>query len=136
MTPSPKARPATIDGRARTVRELLDKAKYAIDFYQREYAWKERQVRELIDDLTGKFLDSYAPSHSRHEVEGYGHYFLGSIVISHKRGQRFIVDGQQRLTTLTAPAYPPPPATRGPRRARRRPESRLLGEIRPKELQP
>ena len=43
----------TIDGRARTVRELLDKAKYAIDFYQREYAWQERQVRELIDDLTG-----------------------------------------------------------------------------------
>ena len=91
----------TIDGRARTVRELLDKAKYAIDFYQREYAWHERQVRELIDDLTGKFLDSYQPGHSRHEVEGYGHYFLGSIVISHKRGQRFIVDGQQRLTTLT-----------------------------------
>ncbi|MDB4453917.1 DUF4268 domain-containing protein [bacterium] len=91
----------SIDGRARTVRELLDKAKYAIDFYQREYAWRERQVRELIDDLTGKFLDSYEPDHSRHEVEGYGHYFLGSVVISHKRGQRFVVDGQQRLTTLT-----------------------------------
>ena len=82
-------------------RELLDTAKYAIDFYQREYAWQERQVRELIDDLTGKFLDSYESHHSRHEVEGYGHYFLGSIVISHKRGQRFVVDGQQRLTTLT-----------------------------------
>ena len=39
--------------------ELLDKAKYAIDFYQREYAWQERQVRELIDDLTGKFLDFF-----------------------------------------------------------------------------
>ncbi len=101
MTLLPTGRPATIDGHARTVRELLDKAKYAIDFYQREYAWKERQVRELIDDLTGKFLDSYVPSHSRHEVEGYGHYFLGSIVISHKRGKRFVVDGQQRLTTLT-----------------------------------
>jgi hypothetical protein len=36
-----------------------------------------------------------------HEVERYGHYFLGSVVISHKRGQRFVVDGQQRLTTLT-----------------------------------
>ena len=91
----------SIDGRARTVRELLDKAKYTIDFYQREYAWKERQVRELIDDLTGKFLDSYDPGHARHEVEDYGHYFLGSIVISHKRGQRYIIDGQQRLTTLT-----------------------------------
>ena len=98
-TVEPQAK--TIDGRARTVCELLDKAKYAIDFYQREYAWQERQVRELIDDLTGKFLDSYEAGHSRHEVEGYGHYFLGSIVISHKRGQRFVVDGQQRLTTLT-----------------------------------
>ena len=96
-----EAQAKTIDGRARTVRELLDKAKYTIDFYQREYAWQERQVRELIDDLTGKFLDSYESGHSRHEVEGYGHYFLGSIVISHKRGERFVVDGQQRLTTLT-----------------------------------
>lgn len=42
-----------IEGRARTVRELLDKAKYAIDFYQREYGWEECQVRELVDDLTG-----------------------------------------------------------------------------------
>lgn len=90
-----------IEGRARTVRELLDAAKYTIDFYQREYAWQERQVRELIDDLTGKFLDFYDPKHAREEVEQYGHYFLGSIVISHKRSQRFIVDGQQRLTTLT-----------------------------------
>ena len=90
-----------IEGRARTIRELLDAAKYTIDFYQREYAWKERQVRELVDDLTGKFLDFFETDHSRFEVERYGHYFLGSIVISHKRGQRFIVDGQQRLTTLT-----------------------------------
>ncbi|KAA6183723.1 DUF4268 domain-containing protein [Thiohalocapsa marina] len=90
-----------IDGRARTIRELLDKAKYAIDFYQREYAWQERQVRELIDDLTGKFLDYYEDGHARHEVERYGHYFLGSVVLSHKRGQRFVVDGQQRLTTLS-----------------------------------
>ena len=91
----------SIDGRAKTVRELMDGAKYTIDFYQREYAWQERQVRELTDDLTGKFLDFYDEGHARHEVENYGHYFLGSVVISHKRGQRFIVDGQQRLTTLT-----------------------------------
>ena len=99
--PHPEVQPKAIDGRARTVRELLDKAKYAIDFYQREYAWHERQVRELIDDLTGRFLDYYESGHSRREVEGYGHYFLGSIVISHKLGKRFVVDGQQRLTTLT-----------------------------------
>lgn len=91
----------TIDGQARTVRELLDGKKYAIDFYQREYVWQERQVRELVDDLTGKFLDSYELDHTRPDVEFYGHYFLGCIVITHKRRQRFIVDGQQRLTTLT-----------------------------------
>jgi len=59
----PKAK--SIDGRARTVREPLDKTKYAIDFCQREYAWQERQVRELVDDLTGEFLDSHEPGHSR-----------------------------------------------------------------------
>ena len=90
-----------VEARARSVRELLDNAKYAIDFYQREYVWQERQVRELIDDLTGKFLDFYDPEHDRAQVEYYGRYFLGSIVVSNKRGRRYIVDGQQRLTTLT-----------------------------------
>lgn len=90
-----------IDANARTVRELLDGARFSIDFYQREYAWQERQIRELLDDLTGKFLDSYEPAHARHEIEGYGHYFLGSIVISNKQGHRYVVDGQQRLTSLT-----------------------------------
>ena len=90
-----------IDANARTIRELLDGAKFSIDSYQREYAWKERQIQELIDDLTGKFLGCYDPNHSRHEIAKYEHYFLGSIVISNKGGQRFIVDGQQRLTSLT-----------------------------------
>lgn len=101
MRSSPAEPIKTIEGRARTVRGVLDKAKYTIDSYQREYAWQERQVRELVEDLTLKFRDHHEPEHPRHQVEHYGHYFLGSIVISHKRGQRFIVDGQQRLTTLT-----------------------------------
>jgi uncharacterized protein with ParB-like and HNH nuclease domain len=90
-----------IDATARTVRELLDGAKYSIDFYQREYAWQERQIRELIDDLTGKFQDAYEPNHARHQIADYGHYFLGSIVISNKNSSRYVVDGQQRLTSLT-----------------------------------
>ena len=76
-------------------------AHFAIDFYQREYAWKERNVQELIDDLSSKFLESYDPGHEPDQIGDYGHYFLGPIVISHKRGERFVVDGQQRLTTLT-----------------------------------
>lgn len=91
----------TIDGRARTVRQLLDGARYAVDFYQRDYAWQPRQVCELVDDLTGRFLDFYDEGHEREQVEKYGHYFLGSIVITHKGGRHYIVDGQQRLTTLT-----------------------------------
>lgn len=88
-------------GKAKTVRELLSGAKYSIDFYQREYKWQEKQVQELVEDLTGRFLDDYEPTHERRMVKSYGHYFLGSIIISDKDNQKFIVDGQQRLTSLT-----------------------------------
>lgn len=90
-----------IQGNAKTIRQLLSGAKYTIDYYQRDYEWTTKQVQELLDDLTLKFLEDYAEGHSRGEVDGYGHYFLGSIIISDKQGQKFIVDGQQRLTTLT-----------------------------------
>src|SRR6266705_2089633 len=90
-----------IDGDGRTVRQLLANRKYSIDYYQREYKWQRKQVAELLEDLAAKFLDSYEASHERNAVADYGHYFLGSIVISDKDGQKFIIDGQQRLTTLT-----------------------------------
>jgi uncharacterized protein with ParB-like and HNH nuclease domain len=90
-----------IDGAGRTVRQLLANRKYAIDYYQREYKWQRKQISELLDDLAAKFLDSYEAGHERRAVADYGHYFLGSIIISDKDGQKFIIDGQQRLTTLT-----------------------------------
>lgn len=90
-----------IDGKGRTVRELLSGRKYSIDYYQREYKWQTKQVAELIDDLANKFLDSHKEGSERSAVADYGHYFLGSIIISDKDGQKFIIDGQQRLTTLT-----------------------------------
>lgn len=90
-----------IDGKGRTVRELLAGRKYAIDYYQREYKWQQKQVAELIDDLAVKFLTSYEKGHERTAVAEYSHYFLGSIIISDKDNQKFIIDGQQRLTTLT-----------------------------------
>lgn len=91
----------SIDGKGRTIRELLSAKRYSIDYYQREYKWETKQINELIDDLTNKFLEGYDPSHERSAVEAYGHYFLGSIIISDKDGQKFIIDGQQRLTSLT-----------------------------------
>jgi uncharacterized protein with ParB-like and HNH nuclease domain len=90
-----------IDGDGRTVRELLANRKYSIDYYQREYKWQRKQVAELIDDLVQKFLDSHQEDNERSAAADYGHYFLGSIIISDKDGQKFIIDGQQRLTTLT-----------------------------------
>lgn len=86
---------------AKTIHELLSNARYGIDYYQREYRWGTKQVQELLDDLAGEFLDDFDESHERTAVEKYGHYFLGSVIISHKNAQKFVVDGQQRLTTLT-----------------------------------
>ena len=86
---------------AKNLSSLLGNTKFAIDYYQREYSWEKKQVRELIDDLTGKFQENYDPGHERSEVENYDLYFLGSIIISEEYGRKYIVDGQQRLTTIT-----------------------------------
>ena len=88
-------------GKAKTVRELLKGVKYSIDYYQREYKWHEKQIRELVDDLSDKFLEEYQPDHQRSKVADYPHYFLGSIIISKKDSVGYVVDGQQRLTSLT-----------------------------------
>lgn len=93
--------PREIDGKGRTIRELLAGRKYSIDYYQREYKWQKKQVEELIDDLAAKFLESHEEGNERSAVSEYGHYFLGSIIVSDKDGQKYLIDGQQRLTTLT-----------------------------------
>jgi uncharacterized protein with ParB-like and HNH nuclease domain len=90
-----------IDGKGRTLWELFDNRRYAIDTYQREYKWQTKQLVELVDDLCGKFLEYYDSRQEREAVAAYGHYFLGSIILSQKKGQSYIIDGQQRLTTLT-----------------------------------
>jgi uncharacterized protein with ParB-like and HNH nuclease domain len=88
-------------GKAQTVRELLKDKRYSIDYYQREYKWQEKQIQELIDDLSDRFLSDYREGDSWEKVDSYGHYFLGSVIISDKEGKKFIVDGQQRITSLT-----------------------------------
>lgn len=88
-------------GKAKTVRELLKGVKYAIDYYQREYRWQDKQIRELVDDLSGKFLEEYQSGHGRRQVAIYPHYVLGSIIISKRDSANYVVDGQQRLTSLT-----------------------------------
>ncbi|WP_339935483.1 DUF262 domain-containing HNH endonuclease family protein [Vreelandella glaciei] len=65
---------------------------YLIPSYQRPYAWTTDQTSELFDDL----YDFYRSE----DEEGY---FLGSIVLIKEEGspKAEVIDGQQRLTTLT-----------------------------------
>ena len=90
-----------ITGTARSVSQLLSNNRYGLDFYQREFSWEDAQVGELIDDLSSRFLDEYQPIHDRKDVASYRPYFLGPIVTAQREGVRFLVDGQQRITTLS-----------------------------------
>lgn len=76
------------------IRGILHKQGYSIEDYQREYRWEEKHITDLLEDLTEKFLN------------GEEHYFLGSIIINEENineenQKQFIIDGQQRLTSLT-----------------------------------
>lgn len=70
---------------------------FKIPGYQRPYAWTTEEARELLDDLIG-FMKSDGGS-----IDEMPPYFLGSIVLikSETNPTADVVDGQQRLTTLT-----------------------------------
>ena len=87
-----------IKGDDKTLEVLLSGSAFGIDYYQREYRWKRKQLQELVDDLYGQFSQTWSPGTA---LEKQSKYFLGSIVISKSGDVRNIVDGQQRITTLT-----------------------------------
>src|SRR5690625_4118239 len=62
---------------------------YKIPFYQRGYSWKKEQVKQSWDDLMMVVN------------EDQSEYFLGSMVLNEKREYFEVIDGQQRLTTVT-----------------------------------
>jgi uncharacterized protein with ParB-like and HNH nuclease domain len=92
---------STITPHYRSIKELLSSQSYAIDEYQREYKWEEKHIVELIDDLQTKFEAAYQPGHDTRAVSSYEGYFLGSIIVSQRLGKKYLIDGQQRLTSLT-----------------------------------
>lgn len=65
---------------------------FSIPDYQRPYSWGEEQASQLISDLL--------EAHQRNPEEPY---FLGSLVLVKEEGvpQADVIDGQQRLTTLS-----------------------------------
>ena len=90
-----------IDAEDRTVSEVLSEKKYTVDYFQREYNWEAKHIEQLVTDLTSAFLNEYTLGDSRRKGEEYNSYYLGPFVISEKDGTRSIIDGQQRLTSLT-----------------------------------
>jgi uncharacterized protein with ParB-like and HNH nuclease domain len=90
-----------IEANNRSILEVLDNKKYTVDYYQREYSWEQMHIEQLVTDLCSAFLDNHDPSHQRPDVADYNSYYLGPFVLSEKLGKRSIIDGQQRLTSLT-----------------------------------
>lgn len=75
---------------------FCDKFEFKIPPYQRPYSWTTEEAVTLLDDL----LDACREAE---QVRDIAPYFLGSIVLikSHEAAHADVIDGQQRLTTLT-----------------------------------
>jgi hypothetical protein len=90
--------PATkIQAAERPVGDIFsDDYRITVPRYQRPYAWTTEEAGEMFDDLLGA-ATSNAP------VGETDPYFLGSIVLvkAENDAHAEVVDGQQRLTTLT-----------------------------------
>ncbi|GAA7813157.1 DUF262 and DUF1524 domain-containing protein [Helicobacter pylori] len=69
---------------------------FVIPIYQRVYSWEKEQCKQLWDDI--------AKTGGNDQIEGH---FIGSIVFVHdgiyttSHNELLIIDGQQRLTTIT-----------------------------------
>ena len=79
---------------------------YYIDFYQRDYRWTDEPVLRLLDDIFFKFTEQYERSSDLDpSPEGitahYPWYYLNTYVTNIVSGRTYVVDGQQRLTTLS-----------------------------------
>lgn len=70
------------------------KSKYIVPLYQRNYAWGEDEISQLLQDLYENFKKS--------KFNAELNYFIGSLVVLKRKDGFFeVIDGQQRLTTLS-----------------------------------
>lgn len=74
---------------------LTDSTAYYIPEFQRNFVWGSKEVGQLIDDFS-EDTDGFTANTS--ELEGY---LLGNIVLIDQGTKKIVVDGQQRLTTLS-----------------------------------
>jgi uncharacterized protein with ParB-like and HNH nuclease domain len=68
---------------------------YQMPIYQRPYSWDKERVEQLWYDI----LEAYKNNAEDKTIDP--NYFLGSVVVVKKANHYEVVDGQQRLTTLT-----------------------------------
>ncbi|WP_096739398.1 DUF262 domain-containing protein [Pseudoalteromonas atlantica] len=74
---------------------LCDTSRYLVPMYQRNYAWGEGEINQLIQDV----LD-YQQSKPNQT------YYIGTLVVFERKDGYFeVIDGQQRFTTLTLLAF-------------------------------
>lgn len=85
-----------------SLRQILSCNKFTVNYYQREYRWGRKQIEQLLDDLISAFYSYYDPKfhNDPQVVEEYGYYYMGSIIRTGDSNKE-IIDGQQRLTSLT-----------------------------------
>ncbi len=88
-----------------TVEKCLKQRTYYIDFYQREYVWKKDIVNILLEDIFFTFELAYEDHKGKditpEVLAKYNWYYLNIYITNSINGKEYIVDGQQRLTTLT-----------------------------------
>jgi len=68
--------------------ELLNENSYLIPLYQRNFAWTDLEITQLIIDI----VDSIKANRSE--------YLIGTLVVSKKDNKYSIIDGQQRFTAI------------------------------------
>jgi len=87
-----------------TVEKCLKQRTYYIDFYQREYVWDQDTVTILLDDIFYSFELAYHDHKGKditpEVIAKYNWYYLNIYITNTISGKEYIVDGQQRLTTL------------------------------------
>ncbi len=71
------------------VANVFENGDYVIPIYQRNYAWRKKEIEQLLTDI-----DDFDENNS-------GKYYLGSLVVNQVQPRVYeVIDGQQRLTTL------------------------------------
>ena len=95
---------ADINPNKQTIRSCLNQRTYYIDFYQREYVWSKETVEVLLNDIFDAFEQSYCihkeSELSKQVLESFNWYYLNVMMTSKENDKCFIVDGQQRLSTI------------------------------------